>query len=388
MVRFRMVGTLSPVRETERLKYYEEQKFDNWTQRVMMLNMRCGDNSFMLKARGGEMTRLYLFGKDKERIQVEWSERGSTAVMEKIADWNKFVVDLSNRSLIYAINNYLKGNPVTGDKYSDLLNSKTTEELEEILNNETRKRKEFLAAWDFVEFLKKAIDSGRYDSKNFRIDGNVTFNYSQKTGRWYQSYEPTRIYLTDDEPSSNAVVELFFDNESLDESTVEDGYYTIRGAVQQYDSTFKEQVFAPYDVVVKTANPKDELEVKKVAHQISRFKNIKKDEVFKLGMNVNLLNGSQRVKITEDDLTQEQKDSLLFGEITWDDIYRDLGTTVWGERVTQNVFIKPSRGYTSGRQETIYTPEMLDISYFIAKVKEEKGNEEDVDLFDDDDLFA
>jgi len=380
---------VSPVKDTEKMKFYEEKDYGTWTQRSLMFNMRCGVNNFMLRSRGGKMDKIYLFGKGGDSITVDWDNRFSSKEIDRVANWNKFVIDLSNRDFIDAIEKYKKGNTDIDPKYLDWIANKTAEDIDEALAKERKKRREYLAAWDFIEMFKKIIDSGKYEKSNFYIAGNLTFNYNPTNGRWYQTYEPNRIYLTEREPSAEAVLELYYDKDSLDESTVNEGYYTVNGAVETYDRNLKEHVYAPYTIVVKTARDDDELEKKKVEHQISRFKNIKGEEVFELGMLVNLLNGSQRVELTEDDLTEEQRDSLLFGEITWNDIYRDMGTTIWGDRVTQNVFVKPSRGYTTGRKETIITSEMLDISYFLAKAEEESEEIND-NIFEDedDDLFA
>ena len=395
MATFTMVGKLSAVRDSERLKYYEEKDFGTWEQRTLTLNMKADTNSFILKARGGKMNKIYAYNSmEKDRMEIDWADRKKASILNKIAIFNKYIIDLSNRELLKALDSF-KRNGKIDSRFKDLIENKSETEIDDLIEQEKKKRKEFLAVWDFAEYIKEIIDSGEFADSNFYVTGNISFNYNQKNNRWYQSYDISRIYLADKEAKaySKASVELFYDADSLDESTIDDGIYTIRGAVSQYDWGLKETVYAPYEVVIKAAKEDDELGKKKTQLQISRFKNIKKDEVFMLGMELDLLNGSQRIEITEDDLTEEQQDSLLFGEITWDDIYAELGTTTWGERVTMNVFVKPARGYTSGRKDTDLTPDMLDISFFLDR-KEEVSDvsfDEDSsdDLFDDDDdLFA
>ena len=86
-------------------------------------------------------------------------------------------------------------------------------------------------------------------------------------------------------------------------------------------------------------------------------------------------------------LTEEQKDSLLFGEITMDDIRREMGS-VYGDKVVENVFVKPARGYTRGREETSYCPSDMVVKSLNnenAFVEAESESDSD-DLFDDDDL--
>ena len=94
-----------------------------------------------------------------------------------------------------------------------------------------------------------------------------------------------------------------------------------------------------------------------------------------------MLNGAQKTEITDDMLTDEQKEDLECGLITLDDIRADLGGSVYGDRVQEYQFDKIARGFTKGRNDTVYTDDDM-----VIKPLEEKLPEGTEDLFDDDEL--
>ena len=93
-----------------------------------------------------------------------------------------------------------------------------------------------------------------------------------------------------------------------------------------------------------------------------------------------MLNGAQKTEITEDMLTDEQKDDLECGLITMDDIRAELGGNVYGERIREYQFLKPAKGFTRGRVDTVYTEDDM-----IIKPLEEELPDGTEDLFDDED---
>ena len=104
------------------------------------------------------------------------------------------------------------------------------------------------------------------------------------------------------------------------------------------------------------------------------------DESWKeLGVVVKMLNGAQKTEITDDMLTDEQKEDLECGLITLDDIRADLGGSVYGDRVQEYQFDKIARGFTKGRNDTVYTDDDM-----VIKPIENELPDGVEDLFDDD----
>ena len=93
-----------------------------------------------------------------------------------------------------------------------------------------------------------------------------------------------------------------------------------------------------------------------------------------------MLNGSQKMQITEDMLTEEQKDDLDCGLITMEDIIADKGGNVYGERIQEYQFVKTARGFTNGRNDTAYTDDDMTIKPLVNEAEEAIE-----DIFDDDD---
>ena len=105
------------------------------------------------------------------------------------------------------------------------------------------------------------------------------------------------------------------------------------------------------------------------------------DDTYKeLGVEVNMLNGAQRVEITEDMLTDEQREDLDCGLITLDDIRAEVGGSVYGDRVKEYQFKKIARGYSRGRVDTVYTEDNMIIKPIEQTIPEEVDN-----LFEEDD---
>ena len=75
-----------------------------------------------------------------------------------------------------------------------------------------------------------------------------------------------------------------------------------------------------------------------------------------------------------------RRQRLECGLITMDDIRAELGGSVYGERIREYQFLKPAKGFTKGRQDTVYTEDDVIIKPLEGELPE--GTE---DLFEDDD---
>lgn len=195
---------------------------------------------------------------------------------------------------------------------------------------------------------------------------------------------PNRIYLAaeDAEEFSTATFNILFNSESFDDMSVEEkGKYYVNGYMMEYDNNRKANIPVPVTVAIPVAAEDADEKAKKRIEAI-KHKFIVEDDGFKeYGVIVNMLNGAQRIEITEDMLTDEQKDDLDCGLITMDDIRAEYNKGVYGERIKEYQFVKPARGFTKGRQDTVYTADDM----VIHSIEEElpEGTE---DLFDDDEL--
>ena len=282
-----------------------------------------------------------------------------------------------------------EGKELTDEELTEVgLESK--DEVVEAFEKSKKRRHEFISEWDYIDFIKKVINSEKYKDKMFFIKGNGDYNYSEKNQRVYESYVPSRIYLAADdaEPSSTATINIIFNKDSLDELSVEEkGKYFVNGYMMEYDQGRKSNIPVPVTITIPVPSDDSDPKAKKKAEAI-KHKFIVEDDSFKeYGAIVNMLNGAQKTEITEDMLTDEQKEDLDLGIITMDDIREDLGGDVYGERIREYQFVKPARGFTRGRQDTAWTEEDM----IIKPIEEEIPDDEDlfedekVDDVDDDD---
>lgn len=403
---FEMIGKLTMSKETDNFKPYSEQRYEpsGWIKRKLMFNVVCGDNRHTLTVDAGSFADghgdVYTFSKGYtddsgnkvkgETLIIPFKERLTSPKLAEVAEFRKFVIDLEkpNRrfKLEKALENVRQGKNLTDEEFAELEVEDASEAtLKEAFEKSKKKRHEYISEWDFAEFIKKVIDSGKYKDKKFFIRGQADYSYSDSKERVYENLVPQRIYLADDEAEemAEATFSIVYGENAVDEMSVEEkGRYFVNGYLMAYDSNRKATIPVPTTIVIPVA-PEDADE--KTKKKVEKIKNkfVVDDETFKeYGVVVSMINGAQKTEITEDMLTDEQKEDLELEIITMDDIRAELGS-VYGERVKELRFIKPARGYTKGRNDTVYTAEDMIIKPVSEEVVEDIfGDDED----DDDEL--
>ena len=396
-----MLGKITMSKETEKFKPYSETKYESgWVKRRIMFNAICGDNRHLLSVDGGSFADghgdVYTFTKGSvdangnkvkgESLKIPFKDRLTSPKLAEVAEFKKFIFDLEKPNRRYklekAAEKIKEGTSLTDEELREL-GLESEADVKSELEKSNKKKHEFISEWDFVEFIKKVIDSGKYNDKKFFIRGNATYSYSDKNQKVYENYVPQRIYLADDdaEEYSTATIKVIYGADAVDEMSAEEkGKYYVSGYMMEYDNNRKENIPVPVVVTIPVAPTEASDKDKKKVEAIKR-KFVVDDDTFKeLGIEVNMLNGAQKVEITEDMLTDEQKEDLECGLITLDDIRADLGGNVYGDRVQEYQFSKIARGFTKGRNDTVYTAEDM-----VIKPIEEKLPEGTDDLFDTDD---
>lgn len=399
---FEMVGKISLGKETEKFKPYSEHKYDSgWVKRRIMFNAICGDNRHLLTVDAGSFADghgdVVTFSKGSvddsgnkvkgKSLKIPFKDRLTSPKLAEVAEFKKFIFDLEKPNRRYklekAAEKVKEGTSLTDEELKEL-GIESEMDINDALDKSNKKRHEFISEWDFVEFIKKVIDSGKYSDKKFYIKGNANYSYSDNKKRVYESYVPQRIYLADDDADeySTATIKMIFNADSLDEMSVEEkGKYYVNGYMFEYDNNRKSNIPVPVTVTIPAAHEDADEKTKKKVEAIKRKFTVDDDTYKELGVEVNMLNGAQKVEITDDMLTDEQKEDLDCGLITLDDIRADFGGSVYGDRVQEYQFKKIARGYSRGRVDTVYTEDNM-----VIKPLEEKLPEGTEDLFDDDEL--
>lgn len=398
---FEMIGKLKLSKDTEKFHPWSETKYDSgWVRRRLMFNVVCGDNRHMLNVEGGSFADghgdVYLFSKSTvdengnrvkgEMFTIPFKNRLTSKRLAEVAEFKKFIIDLEKPHRRYklekAAEKLNEGNSLTDEELAEI--GITDEaEVKDALEKSRKKRHEFVTEWDYAEFIKKVIDSGKYDNSKFLIRGSGSYTYSDKNERIYSNYVPNRIYLADDNATemSEATIKILFNSESLDDMSVEEkGRYYVNGYMMEYDNNRKSNIPVPVTVAIPVAGENATDKEKKVVEALKRKFTVDDDSWKEYGIVVNMLNGSQKMEITEDMLTDEQKEDLELGLITKEDIIADKGGSVYGERIQEYQFAKIARGFTSGRNDTSYTDEDMVVKPIVNEAEEAIE-----DVFDDDD---
>ncbi len=401
MIYFEMVGNLKLPKETDSFKALQEREFNSgWINKTLNFNVVSGTNTFFMRTRGGhhknKNTDIYVFSKptvddDGKRSKgksftIPFDERKTSPLLGQVAEWKKFKLDLSNRKLRYKANKLLKSEDPISENDLKELNISTVEELKKLYQKEEKKVFEFISEWDYIDLLKKILDSGKYEHTKFHISGTVDCDYSERDGRWYINYSPNNIRLanSDETDSATANLTLLLNEDSIDDSLLDDkGKYYITGYSMEYYSPLKKNLPMPYTFTLKDGKDK------KTERLLKRFFEIK-NGVYQLGIVVKLINGASVNEITLEDLDEETREDIELGILDFEDVKAELGGSVFGDRVTESQFLKIGRGFSKGKEETDYSDSDLVVDLTPKKDLFEDSSstsssseDEEEDLFDD-----
>ena len=360
-----MANTFSFVGRISRRKdnAFVEKTFDSgWLINELNLTMTCGDNVQFLRASGGMWDEKHASknsvmtykhnenGKD-EPITIKWEDRTNPDIVATIANYKTYTVDTE----------------IAADR-------KAAEESKDVVAIEASKKKHktFITAVDFVKWLDKVTSNEKTKDWVWKVTGEVEYSYSK--GNWYRNFVPRRVYHVDPatEPQCVGTIKTFFTEDCVSE---DDSVLYFNTYTQYYDQQCKKNCFTPMPLVISKDHPKA-----KGFHKL--FSKAEGDEVREFGVNVIYVNGAQRVQITEDMLSDEQKELLEMNMITMDDIRREIGDTVYGDKKTESRIEAIARGYTSGSKETVYGASDL---VAIPTKDEPKTEDVEVDIFAEDD---
>lgn len=403
---FELIGKMSISKPSEKFLPYETNSYDNgWSKNKLIFNVQSAENRHMLVTEGmrkddgtgvifsltkGTVDEKTNEKKKGENIQIPWKDRNDPEIIERIAEFKKYVIDLETYGRRYKLENALQkqqeGN-LSDEELKEL--GVEASELEKAVEESQKKRKVFLAEYDFTEYLYKLISSGKIDKKIFRVLGEIVYSYYN--GKFYKRLIPTRIYLVGDneEQVSFGQIQVYFNKESLDSGSFkETKKYYLNGFVRNYDRQRKETISAPIQLVLDGSG-EDEKATKLVNLLVSQFK-VKDNSWKEFGLKVKLLDGAQKVEITDEMLTDFQKEMLELEVITMDDIRKEIGGDVYGEKVQEMVIVNVAKGYTKGRKDTVFVDSDFEINEETLDTTENNSSPtNDEELFDDlDDILG
>lgn len=371
---FSFVGYLKPIKSTEKFNSFSTTTFDSgWMNERLVFNVRAGDNTHRVEINAGRWVdekKNVIYGftkgdtnKKGEAIQIPWAKRNNPETIESMAGWKVFTVDTE-----------------TYKHRKELEEAGETEALEAA----NKKRKHFLAGTEFCEYVNKVVNSEKCQNMKFRVNGNVTYRYSEKNDQYYAAYEVNKIYRVDDDvaPSDEMNFDFYFTEDAMDSTDyAETGKATVSGFTQYYDSSIKRNCFCPVTLAMRFGTDEDGMET--LAYWNDVFTEFEDDTVRHIGLKCNEINGAQRVQVTYDDLSDKVKRAIKVGAKKLEDALQEAGGTMMGDRIQEIRIVGLGRG-VDGSETTAYEVEDLMKKPFKEETKVE-DEEEKVDLFADDD---
>lgn len=369
---FSFVGYLKPIREKENFKGFTITKFDSgWMTERLRFNVIAGDNRHLVEINAGRWQQedknvIYGFtkpenGKKGEPFQIPWGERTNPDMINKMAGWKVFTVDL--------------------DTYSHRQELEQSGDTEGLAKANSR-RKHFLAGTDFCEYVNKVVNSEKIKNTKFRVNGIINYTYSEKNDRYYSTYEVTKIYRVDDdkEPESTVNIDFYFAENPVDsEDYVEIGKAIANGYTAFYDNSTKKNWYCPISLVMRFGT--DDKGKKKVKGWEKIFGKFEDDTIRRIVLECEQIDGAQKVDISYDDLSDDTKEMIDFGIISLEDAIKDAGGSMYGDTIHEIRIKGPGKGFSKGSETTVYSLDDMK-----KKPSKEVEKEEDTDLFDDDDL--
>lgn len=365
MSTFNFVGKIVPVKDTEKFKGYTETVYDSkWMKQRLVFNFIAGDNRHLVEINAGRWfddkknSTIYTMsrakeGKKSEKIQIPWDKRNDPESIEKVAGNKIFTIDTDYFA-------HRKALEEAGD----------TAALEE----SNKKRRHFLAGTDFCDFAKKVVYSEKIKDWTFRVSGNIVYTYSEKSGKYYQSYEVNKIYRVDPstEPTSDVNIPFYFAEGFMDKDSVEEtGKAIMSGYTQFYDSNTSANWFCPITLVMR-----GDADVIDVTEEL--LNNFEDSEICKAVLNCQAINGAQKRDINVEDLDERTQKAIKAGVMSEAQAIRNAGGQVYGERIQEMRFDE----LVKHSEPTVYTLEnCIEKPH---KKNEEVEVSESVDIFADD----
>jgi hypothetical protein len=393
---FNFTGRIALGKDSEKFHPIEKKDFQSgWTNTTVKFNCISGTNRVLCVAQGGKWVddkknSVKTFSKSTtdasgkvtkgEKIEIAWAKRFDADQIAKVAGFKKFVVDTGDYKMRYKLQDLVKAfeNGSVTDEMMEQAGIDNLDDAKATLEKSQAKRREFVAEWDFAEFVAKLASSDKYKDKLFNISGNYEVQYSSDKNQFYTNYHVNRITLApeDAEPKTEMKIDFLFGEDAWDDSNYEEtSKIIVNGWVSYYDSNLKKNGFRDIAVVIREENEKKRNALKR--------KFTVDEGIKQIGLTLSVIEGAEVIELTMDMLDEETREDIECGLLDFDDVKRELGGRAIGDRISELRFaeLTPKKNVP---QDTVYAAD--DMHPAREDVVEDTENEEEVviDLFDDD----
>lgn len=273
------------------------------------------------------------------KIEIPWADRLKPEVIDMVADFVKIVVDLETdfdkKSKYIELGYRIRNIEYDGTAEEKETLPKLKEEYKELATN----RYEFLSEYDAILFLSKALKEN--SSHKFRIKGNVKLN--EWKGKYYKKYDIQSMEIVPNDYTNQlkTTLDIYFDKHALDEASFkEDQKIFVNGYLKDYNGATKKDGFYPQTFVINGSklDMENENHVKMLDVLKAQFK-VKGRNYHHLQWVVNAYRGAEKVEISNDDLTAEQKLLIDTGLAKVEDFAPKGG--MFGTNIEEMRLVKP-----------------------------------------------
>lgn len=324
--------------DTKRPFCKEISKKDEKTKETKkMLSMTFGIketdmNMAFVEAFGSQQKVIKTMDVDNEKMDVDWDDRFDEDIIEKVANYRKYIVDL-------------------GDEHGG--------------------RQEFITAYDMIEHLREHLPN--YDGRVV-VTGQFTRDWYAKKKTYFSKFRIQNVFAAPEERKNRLLLtmDLFYNKNSLDDSDFDENKkMTLDCYIEQYINKDEGRKYVPIQVVFSGAKYDLENEKhKKLFDYKMKYIKVKNKNMVHIPWEIVLLRGAEEAEFDESMLTDSQREQVELGIKSVDD-FRPKGN-IYGDRIDEFRLFEPKLegDYADGVLECDDTADEFEEKIFVPAADE------------------
>lgn len=269
---------------------------------------------------------------DNEKMDVDWDDRFDEDIIEKVANYRKYIVDL-------------------GDEHGG--------------------RQEFITAYDMIEHLREHLPN--YDGRVV-VTGQFTRDWYAKKKTYFSKFRIQNVFAAPEERKNRLLLtmDLFYNKNSLDDSDFDENKkMTLDCYIEQYINKDEGRKYVPIQVVFSGAKYDLENEKhKKLFDYKMKYIKVKNKNMVHIPWEIVLLRGAEEAEFDESMLTDSQREQVELGIKSVDD-FRPKGN-IYGDRIDEFRLFDPKLegDYADGVLECDDTADEFEEKIFVPAADE------------------
>lgn len=269
---------------------------------------------------------------DNEKMNVDWDDRFDEDIIEKVANYRKYIVDL-------------------GDEHGG--------------------RQEFITAYDMIEHLREHLPN--YDGRVV-VTGQFTRDWYAKKKTYFSKFRIQNVFAAPEERKNRLLLtmDLFYNKSSLDDSDFDENKkMTLDCYIEQYINKDEGRKYVPIQVVFSGAKYDLENEKhKKLFDYKMKYIKVKNKNMVHIPWEIVLLRGAEEAEFDESMLTDSQREQVELGIKSVDD-FRPKGN-IYGDRIDEFRLFEPKLegDYADGVLECDDTADEFEEKIFVPAADE------------------